>query len=188
MRITPSNRCRPGAARGWRLLAATVVILASPAWGQSEEPEGSLGAPVATGSGPLEATIAAETLRVEEQPNGQPLRSWEPATRLSAGDEVYYTIRVRNPGKVAVTNIVVTKRLPFGVQYKRGSAAGPDCVVQFSIDGGTRFDTAEQLGAGAKGKPARKVQVSEYTHVRWLLNRPLAPGATALLRFRATFT
>jgi uncharacterized repeat protein (TIGR01451 family) len=140
------------------------------------------------GSGPLEATISAEILRVEELPDGKQSRTWEPATRLSAGEEVYYTVRVRNPGKVAVTNIVVTKRLPFGVHYKRGSAVGPACEIQFSIDGGTRFATSDQLGVGAGGRPGRKVQASEYTHVRWVLSRPLAPGATALLRFRATFT
>jgi len=171
------------------MILAALVALATPAWGQSgAAAEGPMGAPVAVGSGPLEATISAEILRVEELPDGKQSRAWEPATRLSAGDEVSYTVRVRNPGKAAVTNIVVTKQLPFGVHYMRGSAVGPDCEVQFSIDGGTRFATAEQLGAGANGKPGRKVPPSEYTHVRWVLGRPLAPGATALLRFRAIFT
>jgi uncharacterized repeat protein (TIGR01451 family) len=169
-------------------LLAGWLLHAQPVRAQAEGDETQLGAPVATGSGPLDATINAEILRVEDGPGGRTLRSWEPATRLSAGDEVYYTIRVRNPGKQAVTGIVVTKRLPFGVHYMRGSAVGPACDVQFSIDGGTHFAAAEQLGAGGGGKPARKVPVSEYTHVRWVLSRPLAPGATALLRFRATFT
>ena len=29
--------------------------------------------------------------------------------------------------------------------------------------------------------------VAQYTHIRWQLRNPLAPGATALARFRATF-
>ena len=161
-------------------------LLACPAIGQ-EESGGQQNAPVATGSGRLVATIEAETLRVEDLPNGSTTRSWQPATRLSAGDAVYYTIRVHNPGKSEVTGIVVTKRLPFGVHYMRGSAVGPACEVQFSIDGGTTFAMAEPLGAGANDKPRRKVAALEYTHVRWVLSRPLAAGATALLRFRATF-
>lgn len=163
-----------------------ISLLAHPAAGQ-DEAGGQPNPPVATGSGPLAATIEAETLHVESLPDGSTTRSWRAATRLSAGDEVYYTIRVHNPGKLEVTGIVVTKRLPFGVHYMRGSAVGPACEVQFSIDGGTTFAVADRLGAGVDGKSRRKVAPSEYTHVRWLLSRPLAAGATALLRFRATF-
>jgi len=165
-----------------------ITLLSGPVRGQSEGTAGAQDAPVARGSGPLLATIEAETLRVVDQPDGSTSRAWEPAARLSAGDEVYYTIRVHNPGKAEVADVVVTKRLPSGVHYKRGSAVGPACDVQFSIDGGTTFAAAEQLGLGAGRKPARKVVPSDYTHVRWILSRPLAPGATALLRFRATFT
>lgn len=164
------------------------LALASAALAQEAASDAQLGAPVATGSGPLETTVSAESLRQEEGADGKVVRTWEPASRLRAGDEVYYTIRVRNPGKAAVTDIVVTKRLPFGMHYLRGSATGPACEVHFSIDGGTHFARAERLGAAADGRPARKVGVAEYTHVRWVLSRPLAPGATALLRFRAIFT
>ena len=50
-------------------------------------------------------------------------------------------------------------------------------------------DLPAQLGVVAVGKRAtRKIVPADYTHVRWILTKPLAPGATALLRFRATFT
>ena len=42
--------------------------------------------------------------------------------------------------------------------------------------------------SSAAKRPARKILPSDYTHVRWILGKPLAPKATALLRFRATFT
>jgi hypothetical protein len=32
-----------------------------------------------------------------------------------------------------------------------------------------------------------KAPAGGFTHLRWSLRRPLPPGATALLRFRATF-
>jgi len=187
MRTTPAGRWLTTTAG---LCGLLVTVLGSPlaAWSQEPVPDAQQGAPVASGSGPLEATITAEMLREEEGPGGRKVRTWEPATHVSAGEEIYYTIRVRNPGKQPVTGITVTKRLPFGVLYRRGSAVGPACDVQFSIDGGTQFAPADRLGAATGEKPARKVPVSEYTHVRWILSRPLAPGATALLRFRATFT
>lgn len=187
MRSTPSGN-RHFAPAGPGILLVALALAVTPAAGQENASTGEQGAPMATGSGPLETTIVAETLRVEEQANGSTVRRWQPATRLSAGDEVYYTIRVRNPGKAPVTGVVVTKQLPFGVHYMRGSAVGPACEVQFSVDGGTTFDRAARQGSGVDGKPSRAMQAADYTHVRWILSRPLAPGATALLRFRATFS
>jgi uncharacterized repeat protein (TIGR01451 family) len=137
-----------------------------------------------TGSGPLDATIVVEKLLVRKGPGDDEVRLWVPARRLSAGDEVHYTVRVRNPGKEAVTEVVVTKRLPFGVRYELGSATGPACAIQLSTDGGRTFATPD-IARGKKGP--RKPATVEYTHVRWVLAKPLAPGATALLRFRATF-
>lgn len=163
------------------MFALALACAALPAWADADaEPRTDL---VATGSGPLEEAIAVETLVVEETAGGQEVRHWTPAGRLSAGDEVHYTIRVRNPGKAPVRDVVVTKRLPYGVHYLRGSAAGPACVVQFSVDGGASF-----IASADGTRASRKHSPADYTHVRWILTKPLAPGATALLRFRATFT
>lgn len=141
---------------------------------------------VATGSGPLEAAIVVETLQVEKGPGGKEIRRWAPAHRLTAGEEVHYTVRVTNPGTDPVSAIVVTKRLPYGVHYLPGTAAGPACDVQFSSDGGNTFARPERPAGGSK-KGQRMSPAVEYTHVRWILSKPLHPGATALLRFRAKF-
>jgi uncharacterized repeat protein (TIGR01451 family) len=187
---------RPDPARKWRFSAATpgFVLVAALVLGgvtaRAADVAGPAGGdePVATGSGPLEATIVAESLQVDVRPDGTEARAWTPATRLSTGDEVYYTIRVHNPGKAPVSDVVVTKRLPFGVRYRRGSAVGPACAVQLSSDGGTTFVTDSQPKGDGTSKSKRAAPAVEYTHVRWLLGRPLAPGATALLRFRASFS
>jgi uncharacterized repeat protein (TIGR01451 family) len=179
-----SHRTRRWAA--WPVvLPLFFAVLTSQAVGQPN----AQNAPTATGSGPLELEIVLETLAIDTGPGGVETRMWEPAGRLSAGDELYYTIRVRNSGKEPVTDIVVTKRLPFGVHYIRGSAVGPACTVQFSIDGGKTFAVPAKLGVipGSK-RAARKIAPSEYTHVRWIFGKPLVPNATSLLRFRATFT
>ena len=143
---------------------------------------------MATGSGPLETTIVVETLQIESGPGEREIRRWVPARRLDAGDEVHYTVKVRNPGEEPVSSVVVTKRLPFGVRYLPGSAAGPACKVQFSSDGGATFKAPEPPRANATRKNARPVPAAEYTHVRWVLDKPIAPKATALLRFRAVFS
>lgn len=127
----------------------------------------------ATGSGPLEARIEVQKLVVEEGPGGRSEGRFEPAGSLEVGEELHYTIRVTNPGRELVRDVVVTQRLPYGVEYVSGSAVGPACDVEVSRDGGATFVRAQQPG--------------EYTHVRWILRFPLGPGSTALLRFRAIF-
>ncbi len=128
---------------------------------------------VATGSGPLETRIVVQKLVAREGPGGETVRQFAEARRLEAGEQLYYTIRVTNPGKEPVNDVTVTKQLPYGVDYAPGSAAGPGCRIELSLDGGATFERAS-------GKAA-------YTHVRWIFEQPLAPGATALLRFRAVF-
>ena len=137
------------------------------------EPGDTAPAALATGSGPLETEIAVETFVGDASGRRDNGRRFVEARRVAPGEEVHYTIRVRNPGKAAVRDVVVTKRLPFGVDYVAGSAVGPASVIEVSIDGGSTFVQAQRM-AGAP------------THVRWTLRRPLPRGATALLRFRAT--
>lgn len=185
--MQPRMRSRASAARTVLISLAGLGLLGSPVAWASDELDAQ-NAPSAVGSGPLDVAIIVETLRIEVAPSGEETRTWVPAGRLSAGDELHYTIRVTNPGKEPVTDIVVTKRLPFGVQYIRGSAVGPGCTVEFSIDNGVTFAAPTRLGASANGKRAtRKISPSDYTHMRWTFGKPLSPNATALLRFRATF-
>ncbi|MCX7055150.1 MAG: hypothetical protein NTU56_13265, partial [Proteobacteria bacterium] len=103
--------------------AASVLLLGMLAW-QGRAPAQDVAeqpsVAEATGSGPLETSIEVQKLEVSAGPGGQEIRRWVPAERLNAGDEIHYTLRVRNPGKQAVDSIVVTKRLPFGVRYLRG--------------------------------------------------------------------
>jgi uncharacterized repeat protein (TIGR01451 family) len=153
--------------------AVAVGLMAAEASAQGREREmTATGAAMATGSDLLETSIEAEILEPPPRAGGTPPR-FVPARRLQAGDVVYYTVRVRNPGQAPVTRVQVTKSMPQGLHYVAGSAVGPACDVDFSADGGETFH--------------RRPQAPEYTHVRWNLRRPLPPGATALLRFRAVF-
>ena len=195
LQIPPVSRLPRNAVRdsGAAFVAAALLVtwvMGSPGRALAQEPADSVSVAAATGSGPLATTIEMQKLEVSEGPGGREVRRWIPAERLNAGDEVHYTVRVRNPGKQAVDAVVVTKRLPFGVRYLRGSATGPAAEVQFSIDGGKTFATPEALAraAGGSKKTQRKPLENDYTHVRWVLSRPLGPASTALLRFRATFS
>lgn len=107
-----------------------------------------------------------------------------PATRLAQGQVVYYTVRITNPTPVFANKVQVSQLIPANTTYVVGSAGGPGTDVEFSIDGGQSFSPAENLKLpdGVTRAPPER-----YTHIRWRLRNPLAPGATALVRFRATF-
>jgi uncharacterized repeat protein (TIGR01451 family) len=109
-----------------------------------------------------------------------------PATVLSEGQVVFYTVRITNPGSAAAREVVVTQRVPTNTIYVAGSAAGPGADVSFSIDGGQTFAPAEQLKVLQDGQ-MRPIAEEQYTHIRWRLRNALAPGAVALARFRALF-
>jgi uncharacterized repeat protein (TIGR01451 family) len=173
MPLLPDPRTRRFRSLAAALGAAALGLalgLPTPAWPQAEM--SAAGAAVATGSDLLETEIVVERLDPADPPE-RPVARFVPAGRLEAGDEVFYTLRVRNPGKDPVLDAQVTKRMPLGLHYLPGSASGPDCDIDFSTDGGKTF-VARPAGA-------------EFTHLRWTLRRPLPPGSTALLRFRATF-
>jgi uncharacterized repeat protein (TIGR01451 family) len=151
---------------GLTLLAGGARAVAAQEPGMS-----AVGSALATGTDLLETEIIAESFEPPAHPGDSP--RFVLARRLAAGDEVHYTIRVRNPGREPVRDVQVTKRMPFGMHYIQGSAAGPASNIEFSADAGRSF----------RARP----DAPDYSHLRWSLRRPLPPGATALLRFRATF-
>lgn len=139
-------------------------------------------AALATEAVELRTQLVAE-VRETTGPAERPVFRLAPATRLSQGQVVYYTVRITNPTPVFANKVQVSQLIPANTTYVPGSAAGPGAQIEFSIDGGQSFGRPEDLKQtdGTRAPPAR------YTHIRWTLANPLAPGATALARFRATF-
>ncbi|MBM0105045.1 DUF11 domain-containing protein [Steroidobacter sp. S1-65] len=130
----------------------------------------------------LRTQLVAEVRETGGTPE-RPTFRMVPATRLAQGQVVYYTVRITNPTPVFANKVQVSQLIPANTTYVVGSAGGPGADVEFSIDGGQSFARAEDLKLpdGTRAPPER------YTHIRWQLRNPLAPGATALVRFRATF-
>lgn len=146
-----------------------MTTLASPAWG-SEAVE-------------LRTELIAE-VREAAGTKERPTFRLVPAKRLAQGQVVYYTLRITNPTPVFANKVQVSQMIPANTTYVPGSAGGPGADVEFSIDGGQTFAPPGDLKL-ADG--ATRASPERYTHIRWRLRNPLAPGATALARFRATF-
>jgi uncharacterized repeat protein (TIGR01451 family) len=106
---------------------------------------------------------------------------------LTQGQIVYYTVRIHNPSPVAARNVEVVRRIPANTFYVAGSAAGPGAHIDFSADGGQTFAAPGRVTVTDGNGATRAAKPEDYTHIRWRLRNPLAPGAVALARFRAVF-
>jgi uncharacterized repeat protein (TIGR01451 family) len=115
----------------------------------------------------------------------RPIYRMVPAKVLAQGQVVYYTLRISNPTPVFAANVVVNQRVPDNTTYVADSAAGPGAQLEFSVDGGRVYAPAADLVA--TDGVTRPAPPEQYTHIRWRLRNPLAPGATAMVRFRAVF-
>jgi uncharacterized repeat protein (TIGR01451 family) len=108
-----------------------------------------------------------------------------PADRVVPGDRVIYTLEVRNTGTADVDAPTVTHPIPEHMQYVANSAVGPGADVSYSVDGGHRFERAENLTTpGADGRPRRAV-AADYTDIRWQLKMTLKANSVVFVRFRA---
>lgn len=98
-----------------------------------------------------------------------------PADRVVPGDEVLYTLEIRNVSRADVVAPTVTNPVPAHMQYIADSASGPGVDITYSADGGATFDTPDNI----------RQKASDYTHIRWQLRNTLKSHAVAFARFRA---
>ena len=129
----------------------------------------------------VELELVAE-LRVVQAGKGY---VFVPATTVMEGQEIFYTLYIRNPSDKYLTTLSIDRALPANTQYVPGSATGAGAEILFSVDGGRNFAKPTELRDPED--PAHAASPDQYTHIRWRLRYPLAPGAVVLARFRAVF-
>jgi uncharacterized repeat protein (TIGR01451 family) len=108
-----------------------------------------------------------------------------PVDTAEPGARLIYSIHYKNAGTEQAVNAVITTPLPAKISYQEGSAQGAGTRVTFSIDGGRTYHPPDQLlikDASGRKFPA---QPSDYSHIRWNFETPLAPGATGVVSYRA---
>jgi uncharacterized repeat protein (TIGR01451 family) len=137
---------------------------------------------------PIGNAIAIKTIAEVETTislNGREALKLVPADRVVPGDQVVYTLEIRNTGARAVPAPSVPFEIPEHMRYVADSAAGPGAEVTYSVDGGHTYDRAENLKVpGPKGQ-MRLATAADYTHIRWQLKHSLKANSAAFARFRA---
>jgi len=126
--------------------------------------------------------VQKEEVTVNEA--GDTERHLVPADTVVPGDDVVYTITFTNISDETAENVVITNPISESLTYVAGSAFGPGTVIEFSVDGGRTFGSADDLVVGTNGGE-RPAEVGDFTHVRWTMQNALEAGAQGMAQFRA---
>jgi uncharacterized repeat protein (TIGR01451 family) len=144
---------------------------------------GSLGGQAFADQGCIVLKSVAEVEQEVVDAKGVKTRKLVPVTKAVPGVEVIWTVTANNTCKQPSEKVTINLPVPEHMTYVANSATGPGSDISYSLDGKT-FGTNGQLTVRDNGA-ARPARTDEYRHVRWTFKDSLAPGATAMARFRA---
>jgi len=109
----------------------------------------------------------------------------QPADRVVPGNEVIYTLRIRNTTAMSRPPPTIDYPVPEHMRYIADSAVGAGAQVSFSVDGGHSFAPPESLFVTGTDGQKRAATADDYTHIRWQLKHILKGNSVAFARFRA---
>ncbi|MBI5562231.1 MAG: DUF11 domain-containing protein [Deltaproteobacteria bacterium] len=137
--------------------------------------------------GSIKLTSLAETDTIVVNAKGEKEVKRVEAARAKVvpGDVVIYTTLYENVGKAPVTDAVINNPVPEHMLYVDNSAEGKGTRIEFSVDGGKTFGATNTLTmVDVKGK-ARPARPTDYTNIRWTMEKAIAPGASGGVSFKA---
>jgi len=134
-------------------------------------------------SGEISVKAVAE-VRVATKEGGIEAVHLSPAGRVVPGDELMYTLEIRNAGASALHSPTVTYPVPAHMALVADSVTGPGADVTYSVDGGLSFGAPEELKTRGEDGNSRQAFSSEYTHIRWKFKNTLKSNSVAFTRFR----
>ena len=100
------------------------------------------------------------------------------------GDTVIFTVSYANTDTKPADRVLVINPVPEHVIYMDKSAEGKGTTIEFSVDGGKTYASPGKLTVTSAGKQ-RPAIAADYTHIRWTLSKPLAPGGKGSVSFKA---
>ena len=133
----------------------------------------------------VEIKITAEIEVTVKTADGREEVKRMPAAKVTPGTAVIYTLNAKNTSTAPVADVVMTDPIPAEMEYVDGSGSAPDARLTFSVDGGKSFAAKEALRVKGEDGAMRAAVPADFTHIRWQLEKPLAPGEVRAVSFRA---
>lgn len=110
-----------------------------------------------------------------------------PMDETARGDILVYTLTYQNNDTIIVKNLTVVDPIPEHTEYVSGSAEGKDTKILFSINGGATYleppITYKSLDSNGK-ETVQTAPPELYTHIKWIVQRPVHPNETGTTTFK----
>jgi uncharacterized repeat protein (TIGR01451 family) len=132
----------------------------------------------------LKSEVLKETQIVNEQ--GEKETLFVPVTSAMPGEVLIFTISYVNEGDEEARNILLTNPVPEHMVYEAQSAQGEGSRISYSVDGGSIYGPPDSLSIAGDDGQKRKAIPSDFTHIRWQLVDPVAPGGSGTVSFKAS--
>jgi len=133
----------------------------------------------------LKSTAEVDILVKNDKGEKEIVRVAAADTNVTPGDTVIFTTHYQHHGEKPATNVVINNPMPEHMLYLDGTAEGKGTRIEFSVDQGQTFATADKLkikNAEGKEQPA---SAADYTHIRWTIIGALQNGAKGSVSFKA---
>jgi len=145
-------------------------------------------APAQQGNTKLDLKTKAEK-EVKITKEGKTTTKRVPLDKANPGNIVVYTITYSNTGKGPILDAVIVDPLPAGVRYIADSAEGKDAEITCSIDNGRTWVKPPAMieFRKADGSLEKKTAPPDmYTHIKWTIKKPVAPGQSGHVSVKVT--
>ena len=112
-----------------------------------------------------------------------------PLDKVNPGDIVVYTITYRTAGKGAVVDAVIIDPIPRGVVCLPDTAEGKDAEIMYSIDNSHSWQRPPITMQSKKPDGTieyKTVPADRYTHIKWVIKKPVLPGQAGQVSFKVT--
>lgn len=140
---------------------------------------------LAAGEVNLKSTAEVDITIKNDKGEKEVLRVPAASSNIVPGDTVIFTTHYENQGIQPATDVVINNPMPEHMLYLDGSAEGKKTRIEFSIDKGKTFATADRLKIMDVDGKERLATAADYTHIRWTVEGALEKGAKGSVSFKA---
>jgi len=133
----------------------------------------------------LKSTAELETVVVNKNGEREIRRVDVSKAAIAPGDTIVFTTSYTNGGDKPADTLVVTNPVPEQMAYIGDTAEGKGSVITFSVDNGKTYGVPKSLTIPLPDGKARSAVPADYTHIKWTVSAPVAPGGKGSVSFKA---
>ncbi len=158
-----------------KLLVVLMVVLLMPAsaWTQQK------------GAIELKSVAAVEVTETNAKGEKEVKRVDTAKAKVVPGDIVIFSTYYTNISNKPVEKVMITNPVPEHMLYMDRSAESKGSTIEFSVNGGKSYGTPDKLKVTDASGKTRKALASDYTHIKWTVSKPVAPGGKGEVSFKA---